>query len=88
MTIKLSMDLNVKKMSNKYLVNIPRSGTRSVDLMDLTTGAFDELELDYKNVNVNSPVNGIIAKWSFATVPKGSSVYQGAVYNFKTQLST
>lgn len=88
MTIKLSMDLNVKKMSNKYLVNIPRSGTRSVDLMDLTTGAFDELKLDYKNVNVNSPVNGIIAKWSFATVPKGSSVYQGAVYNFKTQLLT
>jgi hypothetical protein len=79
---------DVRRVSNKYLVKIPTSGTCCVDCMALTTGVFDELvDLEYKTVNLKTPSEGTEIHWSFATVQQGSSLYQGAVYDFDTEKS-
>lgn len=87
MELKRSIASDVIRVSNKYLVKIPTSGTCCVDFMTLTTGVFDELELQYKTVNLKPPSEGTEIHWSFATVPQGSSLYQGAVYDFDTNKS-
>lgn len=79
---------DVTRASNPYLVEIATSGTCFVDFVALTTRAFDELDLQYETVDLKSPADGTQVHLFLTTVPRGSSLYQGAVYKFDTKKST
>ena len=64
---------DVRRVSNKYLVKIPTSGTCCVDFMALTTGVFDELKLEYETVDLKTPSEGTEIHWSFATGSKAQA---------------
>jgi hypothetical protein len=64
--------------------------SRGIDsyLVDLKTSAFDEIKFEYEDVRRKNHDIGIEEHFKITIIPKGSNLYQGAVYTFKTELST
>jgi hypothetical protein len=83
-THPVRLEAEVGQVPNKYLVKIQTTGTccAGKHLTSLTTSVFDELDLKDEKVDLKTPSEGTETHWFVTTVPKGSSLYQGALYDF------
>jgi hypothetical protein len=80
----VNIPTNGKHCTGKPCTSLSTSVFDELDLkyIALSTSVFNELDLKKERVDLKPHTEGTDTHWYVTTMPKGSCLYQGAVYDF------